>query len=312
MTRKGRRTVAWTMLGSFAVIPLCFGMLFLTNNLGGPSLWSRVDGDPTSEEVDQWQIHRFDSTGWKAWNVNPNFEACSLDTGPLADTLVSGYLGKQGAGWGFQLYGWGESRNDNRIMVARAAAQDGEVYVHVRQDWGGQYGNGALIQGWNWWGGDGPDPVWRCPRPLAVNGKRLVASVELTVEHAEVLGSFFRFERWLMVALTFWFRSSELQKPLVIDLAIRPRMNMMFSRESDDAYHYQRVVVRDITEAEREWRHYDLDLSWFIDDALTRYGITHAKGSLTLTSMEALIETRMGDAAFRIRHFAVYYRNEKR
>jgi hypothetical protein len=313
MVRTGWRPLALTTLWSVALIlPLFFGALFVTNNLGGPSPLSFHDGNPSDVELARWQVQNFDPTGWRTWNANPNFAGLTYETGLISDTAVAGCLGEPYADWGFQLYGWGESRDDNIISMARCAARDSVVSVRARQDLGSQYGNGALIQGWNWWNRDSTSPMWRCPRPLAIAGKRLVVSVEMTVDNVEVLGHFFDFDRWLMVALTFWFQSPELTKSFVIDLAIRPRMNMMFSRESEDAYHYQRVVVRDITEAEGGWRHYDFDLSWFIDDALTRYGIERAKRSLTLTSMEALIETRTGDASFRIRHLALYYRSERR
>ena len=83
----------------------------------------------------------------------------------------------------------------------------------------------------------------------------------------------------------------------------------MFSHESASGYQYQKMVVANKTEAINCWRHYDIDLIWFINDAFRRFNIPEsARKTLALQSVEMLVESKESGAAIEVGNFALYYK----
>jgi len=284
---------------------------YFKNGLWGFSSWSKKDANPAPEEIKVWSVKNFDSRGWKIWNLNPNFTARKFDSGNLTDTLIKiAPWGKKN--WGFQVYGW-EGGCDNSsqggwpVTVAKFFVADGSAYILIENN-NNRFANAALIQGWNW--GSSEDVPWYCPPLFKVADRKIILSLDLKIDLTgeEETGGFIFNNKWLMMSATFWFRSSDLPKPLVIDLAFYLNREIMYSKEDCAAYHYQKVVVQDKKEALSRWRHYDIDLSWFIADALKRFNIEYAGDGLTLFSMEFLIESKGAKGSFSISHFALYYK----
>ncbi len=279
-------------------------ILYFTHQLNGFSPWSYGDANPTAERVKEWTANDFNPTDWQVWNLNPGFNGPDFDTGYLENQEL--YFAPWGkVNWGLQAYSWmyNQAGSAGPIDGARLMSKDGKLYVRVKNS-GSRYANGSIIQGWNWGASDSVG--WHCPAPLTVGGQQLVVSLDLYIEPPKTEEG--KLNKWVMVAASFWFQSPQLPKPLVIDLVFHQNYRLMFSHESDLGYHYQRSVVSDNEEAINQWRHYDLDLNWFINEALKRYEIEYAKDSLELRSTEILIEMKQAEASFWIDNFYLYYR----
>ncbi|OGN08326.1 MAG: hypothetical protein A2750_00735 [Candidatus Yanofskybacteria bacterium RIFCSPHIGHO2_01_FULL_45_42] len=292
--------------GLFAAIFLVLIYLFWNNKLGGPSPLSAVDANPTSQDIEQWSVEHFQKEGWRIWNNNPSLDTYSrnFDSGEKRDgNLQFAPWGKDN--WGLKAYGWGEGVGEKDVALSRLKAQDGKFYIKVRQE-GGFYGNGTMIQGWNW--GSCEDVPWHCPPPLIAGDKKIVLSLDLKIDSIDP-GQWYSLTRWLMIGATFWFRSPDLPKPLVTDLGFYINRSIMFSHESASGYHYQKMVVANKTEAINCWRHYDIDLIWFINDAFRRFNIPEsARKTLALQSVEMLVESKESGAAIEVGNFALYYK----
>lgn len=303
----------------------------------GFRFWS--DARPSPAEVKKWTIEKFNPAGYEVWNANPEFDDYEFDTEILKNSTVM-FLRKdkdhtwnmrnlargeeaiviapkdaEKGGWGVLIYGW-EINGTKEFApdASRIVSRDGVYKIYVKMTKDELYGNGAAIQGWTW---DEPENTpWHSPFPLLVNGKNMILSFKIRINKAETNGGKLDYD-WQLLSVTTFLTSPELPKnsagdpkPLVVDLAFYVNRGTMWSRESNENYHYQRLIVpaRNKKDAFGKWKTYTVDYGWFVADALKRFNIEYAADTLQLESLEILSETMYGECEFEVDNLYLYYK----
>ncbi len=291
----------------------------------GFRFWS--DARPSPAEVKAWTIKNFNPAGYKIWNANPEFDDIEFDTGLIEDTTAMVLrkdkdglwrmrrLAREGAviiapqegAWGIKAYGWTiGGAHEYSVNAARIQSENGIYKIFTKINQKKIYGNGAAIQGWIW--AEPEDTPWNSPLPLLVQNKRVVLKTRVKINEAKTFNDALKYE-WQMMSVSAYFTSKELKKSLVIDLAFYLKGDKMWSRESDEGYHYQRVITLDKKEAFGKWKTHTLDFSWFINDAIKRFKIERAADTLQMESLEILSETMYGEAEFEVDSLYLYYKD---
>lgn len=292
----------------------------------GFRFWS--DARPSPAEVKKWTIENFDPTGYKIWNANPEFDNMHFDTGVIEDSTLMVLCenknhtwnmrnlarGKEAiiiepkSFWGVQIYGWEiNGTQEYAPNAGHIKSSDGILKIYTKMNKDGLYGNGTAIQGWLW---DKPkNTPWHTPPPLLIKNKEMVLSFKVRINKAKTNGRTFDYD-WQMLSVSTFLTSPKLSKPLVIDLAFYVNRSTMWSRESNEDYHYQRLIVsaHNKKDAFGKWKTYTLNYSWFIADALKRFDIEHATATLQIESLEILSETMYGECEFEIDSLYLYYK----
>lgn len=299
----------------------------------GFRFWS--DARPSPADVKKWTIdpppQGFGETGpngYRVWNADPEFEAAEFDTGVIKDSTLMVLQkdkdhtwnmknlarGKEAiiiepeSAWGIQVYGWEiNGAQEFAPDAGRISSRDGVLKIYTKMNKDGLYGNGTAIQGWTW---DEPENTpWHSPFPLLTNGKNMVLSFKIKINKAETGGGKLDYD-WQLLSVSTFLTSPEFKKPVVIDLAFYVNRNTMWSRESNENYHYQRLIVpaRNKKDAFGKWKTYTIDYGWFVADALKRFNIEYAADTLQIESLEILSETMYGECEFEIDNLYLYYK----
>jgi hypothetical protein len=293
------------------------------------------DANPSPSQVKKWTIEKFNPTEYQIWNANPEFDDYEFDTGILENStamflrkdknhtwnLRNLACGKEAViiapkefekgGWGVMIYGWKiNGTQEFEPNAARIVSKNGIYKIYVKMNKDGLYGNGTAIQGWLW---DKPENTpWHSPFPLLIKNKEIVLRFKVKINKAETDNEKLNYD-WQMFSVSTFLTSPKLSKPLVIDLAFYVNRSVMWSRESNEDYHYQRLIVpsRNKKDAFGKWKTYTVDYSWFVKDALKRFNIEYATNTLQLESVEILSETMYGEAEFEIDNLYLYYRSRQ-
>lgn len=268
------------------------------------------DAHPTQEQADRWLLKNFDPERFEVWNKNPQLDGPEFCTGIVTNKTT--HLTPFGENdWGMGIYSWGYTDYEKTsatypVDAGKLQKDRGEegVYIFVEHRKRGQYGIGNILQGWIH---EKPPPFsHRVPQPLKTADKKVVLSFDLKIDKAEI--ERFKPSAWQFIGSTIWFNSAELKKPLVVDLLIYTNSEVLYSKNAENAYRYQKVAVADKREAFGKWRHYDIDVSWFVSDMLKRFNIEYAAPSLELWSLEILCETMYGECGFYTKNVYLYYK----
>ncbi len=269
------------------------------------------DAHPTKEQTDKWLIQDFNPAGYKIWNNNPKLDGAEFDTGTIQNQ--KNYLTPLGEdNWGVGCYSWGydvyeKISRSHTAQTCQIKKDNDGVYIFIKHHQKGQYGIGNFLQGWCFLCHGKPPPFnHHIPAPLETHNKKIILGLDIKITEAKTQRP--NRDSWQFVGSTIWFISPQLAKPAVIDLIIYSNRNIVYSKDADNAYRYQKIIALNNGEAIGKWRHYDIDLSWFVDDMLKRFKIERAAPSLELQSLEILSETMFGECGFRTKNIYLYYK----
>jgi len=327
--RKTKRKIIYGILAFLAVA--CLALLIYGIHLynSGIRLWG--DALPSQSTVKKWTIEKFNPASYEVWNADPEFEATEFDTGVIKDSTLmvlqkdkdhtwnmknlargeEAIVIEPKSFWGVQVYGW-EINGTKEFApdAGRIESRDGILKIYTKMTKEDLYGNGTAIQGWSW---DKPENTpWSSPQPLLTKNKKIVLDFTVKINKAKTGGGKLDYD-WQMLSVSTFLTSPQLSKPLVIDLAFYVNRSMMWSRESNEDYHYQRMIApsRNKKDAFGKWKTYTVDYSWFVADALKRFNIERAADTLQLESLEILSETMYGECEFEVDNLYLYYRSRQ-
>ncbi len=310
-----------------AIIGITGWKIYTEYNLRQSGGWK--DAHPTKEQIDKWLVKNFNPGGFKVWNKNPRFEGFDFDknTDQYLKTIWNqeNYFTPFGDDdWGASCFTWDYIENGKEtktypvkmcyLYPSLNNVGDRSIFVFVSHynyreyndnyDRYGYYGVGAILQGW---AHPKPPPFnHHIPSPLEISNKKIVLSFDINISHAGIDTQ--QANAWQFIGINLWLKSPELKKRAVMDLMLYTSGKILHTENAPEVYRYQKVVVKNQKETLRKWRHYDIDISWFIADMLKRFEIERAAPTLKLLSLEILCETVFGKCGFYTKNVYLYYK----
>ena len=312
MMRKSTTIVIVIVIVIVAIAGIIGWKIFKAVKLRQSEGWK--DAHPTQKQINSWLIKNFDPNDYKIWNKNPKLDSKKYKWSKIWEIVQNKIYYSTPYGednWAVSCFSW--RRVDKKKVIIKPIKFCNIIYKpnslsmfvsHGNREHPMEYGIGSILQGW---AHKNPPPFnHHIPPPLETRNKKIILSFDIKIEKTitEKKNNY----RWQYIGTNIWFKSNEIKKPLTMDLMIYCSNNQLYTMSTEYNYRYQKVLIEK-EGVVNKWQHYNIDVSWFVQDALKKFEINYAGDTLKLYSFEILCETKFGTCSFEVKNIYLYYKN---